>query len=243
VSALIVGATSGLGRALSRALAERGDDLVLVGRDPADLRAEASHLHTVYGVAVATVAADAAVPDQFVDKVTDTTGAFGGIRMVLFPIGMSRPDDVAASPLSQTRMILDVNFTSVSTLIEALLPRFLGGEGVIVGFGSVAAVRGRSTNVVYSAAKRALESYFESLRHRLSGTQVLVQFYRLGYLDTQQSFGKRLFLPKAAPELIARDVARNLYRDLGVTTRPKIWCFLTPIARLMPWWLFKRLKV
>lgn len=243
MSALIVGATSGLGRALSRALAERGNDLVLVGRDPADLGAEANHLHTVYGVAVATVAADAAVPDQFVDKVTGTIAAFGDIRMVLFPIGMSRPDDVAANPLSKTRMILDVNFTSVSTLIEALLPRFLGRQGVIVGFGSVAAVRGRSTNVVYSAAKRALESYFESLRHRLSGTQILVQFYRLGYLDTQQSFGKRLFLPKAAPELIARDVAQKLHRNFGVTTRPKFWCFVTLIVRLLPWWLFKRLKV
>lgn len=242
MSALIVGATSGLGRALSRVLAERDNNLVLVGRDPTDLGAEASHLHAVYGVTVATVAADAAAPDLFVDKVSDATAAFGDIRMILFPIGMSRPDDVAASPLAQARTILDVNFTSVSTLIEALLPRLLEGDGVIVGFGSVAAVRGRSRNVVYSAAKRALESYFESLRHRLSSTQVRVQFYRLGYLDTQQSFGKRLLLPKAAPELIARDVARNLDRDLGIITRPRFWCVVTSVVRRLPWWLFRRLN-
>jgi short-subunit dehydrogenase len=239
---LIVGATSGLGRALSRALAERGHDLLLIGRDPGDLRAEAGHLHTVYGVRVATLAADAGSPDLFVDAVSAATAAFGDIRTMLFPIGMSRPDDFAASPLVQTRALLDVNFTSVAALIEALLPRLHSADGVIVGFGSVASARGRSANVVYAAAKRALESYFESLRHRLSATQVRVQFYRLGYLDTQQSIGKRLFLPKAAPELIARSVAENLDRDLGIVTRPRLWRLVTLVVRLLPWRLFRRLK-
>jgi short-subunit dehydrogenase len=243
VSALIVGATSGLGRALGRVLAERGDDLVLVARDPTDLAAEASHLRTVYGVTVTTIPSDAATPDAFVATVSDATAAFGDIGTVLLPIGLSRSSDLAAWPLAQTQTLLDVNFTSVATLIEALLPRLLGRDSVIVGFGSVAAVRGRSANVVYSAAKRALESYFESLRHRLSRTKVRVQFYRLGYLDTQQSFGKRLLLPKASPKRIARAVARNLHRNLGITTRPRFWIAVLPIVRRLPWWLFKRLKV
>jgi short-subunit dehydrogenase len=111
-----------------------------------------------------------------------------------------------------------------------------------VGFGSIAAVRGRSANVVYSAAKRALESYFESLRHRLTSAKVRVQFYRLGYMDTQQSFGKRLLLPKASPEQIARDVVRNLDRDVGFTTRPRFWIAVSLIVRCLPWALFRRLK-
>ncbi|MGA8615097.1 MAG: SDR family NAD(P)-dependent oxidoreductase [Xanthobacteraceae bacterium] len=241
MSALIVGATSGLGRALTRVLAERGDDLVLVARDPTDLEAEASHLRTVYGVTVTTISSDAAAPDAFVATVSGTAADFGDIRSVLLPIGLSRSSDLGAWPLAQTQTLLDVNFTSVATLVEALLPRLIGRDSVIVGFGSIAALRGRSANVVYSAAKRALESYFESLRHRLSTTKVRVQFYRLGYLDTQQSFGKRLLLPKASPERIARAVARNLDRDLGITTRPRFWIVVSSIVRRLPWPLFRRL--
>ena len=240
MSALIVGATSGLGRALGRVLAERGDDLLLVARDPADLATEASHLRTVYGITITTLAADAAAPDAFVAAVSDAVAAFGDIQTVLFPIGLSLSSDLAARPLAQTQTLLDVNFTSVAALIEALLPGLLERDGVIVGFGSVAAVRGRSANVVYSAAKRALESYFESLRHRLSTTKVRVQFYRLGYLDTQQSYGKRLWLPKASPEVIARAVARKLDRDLGIATRPRFWIAVLPIVRWLPWPLFRR---
>jgi short-subunit dehydrogenase len=243
VNALIVGATSGLGRSLSRVLAERGDDLILVARDPTDLGAEANHLRTVYGVTVFTVPTDATAPHVFVNAVSHAVASFGDVRAVLLPIGLSHSSDLAAWPVAQAQMLVDVNFTSVATLIEALLPRLLACDSVIVGFGSVAAVRGRSANVVYSAAKRALESYFESLRHRLSTARVRVQFYRLGYLDTQQSYGKRLLLPKAAPERIARDVARNLDRDFGIATRPKFWCVVVSIVRLMPWWLFKKLKV
>jgi len=242
VRALIVGATSGLGRALSRVLAERGDDLVLVARDPTDLEAEARHLHTVHGVIVTTIPSDATRPDAFVATVSDATAIFDDIQTVLLPIGLSRSNDLAAWPLAQTQTLLDVNFTSVATLIEALLPRLLGHDSVIVGFGSVAAVRGRSANVVYSSAKRALESYFESLRHRLSTTKVRVQFYRLGYLDTQQSFGKRLQLPKAQPERIARAVVRNLDRDFGITTRPRFWIVVSLIVRWLPWPLFRRLS-
>jgi len=49
VTALVLGATAGLGRALSRALAAEGYDIALMARDPADLSAEAAHLRCVYG--------------------------------------------------------------------------------------------------------------------------------------------------------------------------------------------------
>ena len=50
-------------------------------------------------------------------------------------------------------------------------------------------VPGRSRNVAYSAAKRALASFFESLRHAFADSGVVVQFYVLGYMDTELAAG------------------------------------------------------
>ena len=61
--ALVVGASAGVGRALAEGLAARGYDLLLVASDQRDLDAEAAHLRLTHGVAVTTVAADAAKPE------------------------------------------------------------------------------------------------------------------------------------------------------------------------------------
>ncbi len=66
----------------------------------------------------------------------------------------------------------------------------------MVGFGSIAAARGRSGNVVHASSKRALESYFESLRHAWAGQGPRVQFYILGYLDTSLASGRTKLFPR-----------------------------------------------
>jgi short-subunit dehydrogenase len=90
----------------------------------------------------------------------------------------------------------------------------------------VAATRGRATNVVYSASKRALQTYFEGLRHASVGTPVRVQFYVVGYLDTNLAFGRRTLLPRADPEGLAARVVRDLDRDVGIVIirRSGGWC-------------------
>lgn len=241
-AALIVGASAGLGRALCRALAARDYDLLLVARDSTDLEAEANHLRTVFGVRVATVAADAQATDSFVEAVKSAASSFDDLAAILFPIGKSCAGDFGAMPMAQARVLIDVNFTSVAALIDALLSSSSVARCVVIGFGSIAAVRGRGNNVVYSAAKRALESYFESLRHRFSDSDIRVQFYRLGYLDTGQSYGKQLLLPSASPEAIARRVVRGLDEGHGFVTLPRFWWLVTSAIRLMPWWLYKRLR-
>ena len=94
--------------------------------------------------------------------------------------------------------LVNANLVSVMAAVGQFLPAMLARNGGnIVGIGSVAALRGRGGNVAYAAAKRGLESYFESLRHRTASTGVRVQFYRLGDVDTALIFGRRLPFPLA----------------------------------------------
>jgi len=243
VTAIVIGATAGLGKAVSRALAADGQDVALVARDPADLAAEAAHLRTVHGVRTFEIIGDGEAPDALANRIRERLADFGAIGSVLFPIGAAMAEDDGTMGLGPSQRLLAVNLVSVIAVTQAVLPRLMAQKsGVLVGFGSVAAVRGRGGNVIYAASKRALESYFESLRHRLSGTGVRAQFYRLGYLDTRQSFGKRLLFPRASPDTIAGAIVAHLGCDRGRVTLPAYWRAVTLAIRVTPWPLFRRVK-
>jgi hypothetical protein len=73
-------------------------------------------------------------------------------------------------------------------------------------------------------------------------TGVRVQFYRLGYVDTQLSFGRKMLFPIAAPEAVAKYVVRNFNRDIGRAHFPTFWAGITLLLRTLPWAIFRRLQ-
>ena len=117
----------------------------------------------------------------------------------------------------------------------------LEARGVVVGFGSVAAVRGRSRNMVYAAAKRGLQGFFESLRHRHSGQGLRVQFHRLGFLRSNLTHGMRLPLPAAEPAQVASQVVANLEKASFDRHAPRWWALVAFIITHLPWFVFRRM--
>jgi short-subunit dehydrogenase len=157
---------------------------------------------------------------------------------------MAQDNDDCLLPETETTALINANLTTIAAVVSLFLPAMLSGEpGNIVGFGSVAALRGRGTNVAYAAAKRGLESYFESLRFRTSFTQVHVQFYRLGYVDTHLTYGRRLLpLPMTSPQAVAKCVVRNVNCDVRAKFVPSFWWGIALLLRLLPWAIFRRVK-
>ncbi|MDB5822773.1 MAG: Short-chain dehydrogenase/reductase [Herminiimonas sp.] len=240
--ALVVGASAGVGRALCEALGAAGAALLLMASDARDLDALAAHLRLVYGVEVQTVAADATRVAECVEQVGKAAAVFGAIDSVYFPIGTSRADDRGLLGVDQASAILNTNLAVVIGVATHFLPQLVTQRRArIVGFGSIAAIRGRKANVVYSVAKRGLESYFESLRHLTAATGVRVQFYRLGYVATQQSFGQRLLFPVVTPERVAKEVLRNVDRDMGKAFFPRYWAVVALAVSWVPWRIYKKL--
>lgn len=234
MSWVVAGASSGVGRALAEELARRGEALMLVSSDARDLEALAQDLRTRHRVDVQTIAGDLRSTRLEIAQQIDG---------VLFPIGAVDEDDDCLLDPARANALIDANFRSVVSVVTELLPRMLASRrGVIAGFGSIAAIRGRSRNAVYAASKRALESYFESLRHRCDPEGIRVQFYILGYVDTQLSFGRKLLLPKAKPEAVARAVADGLQNGSGVRYLPKFWRLVAAIVRIVPWPIYRRLQ-
>jgi short-subunit dehydrogenase len=241
---VIVGASAGLGRALADRLAQDKHDLVLIARDQRDLDAMAADLSLRSGAEARVLAADLGQPDAVSQRLNEIFAASPPIDGILFPIGSASDEDTIDLPQRQVYEIINANFLSIVAMIQLSLPYLTGNRrGVIVGFGSVAAARGRSHNVAYSAAKRALQSYFESLRHALSERDIRVQFYIPGFLDTNLAYAIRTPLPKAKAHRLADTVVRNLGKDVGVRYFPAWWRLLCSALRAAPWRLMGRLSL
>jgi len=242
VTIVIVGASAGLGRALAEELARRGHPLLLAARDARDLQALAADLVLRFAVTVGTLAFDLADPQADWPALAATIARHGPLEGLYLPAGLSRRDDTGDLDASSIRTLVDANLTGIACLVTAVWPLLLAApRATLAGFGSIAAVRGRRQNIVYAAAKRGLLSLFESLRHRAVGSGLHVQTFQVGFLDTQQTFGKRTLLPRASPQAAARRVAALLHRDCGTVWLPWSWRFIAMLVRAMPWLVFRRL--
>jgi short-subunit dehydrogenase len=243
LSHLILGASGGLGRALCYRFAAERQDLVIAASDDRDLKALKSDLEIRFGIQVRAVAADVSGSADYGDRMKAAASELSPLRALLFPIGAVAPEDTGDLDRQSAERLVRVNFLSVVDTVTLFLPSIRSsGDGTIVGFGSIAGVRGRGANMVYSASKRALESYFESLRHLCERTGPLVQFYVVGYLDTSLAAGRTKLFPKASPARLADRVARNLDRDIGSVHYPWFWRPVSMALRSMPWFLYKRMQ-
>jgi len=244
VTYFVLGASAGLGRALARRLAAARHDLILVSSNERDVAAMAADLSVRHGVRAVPIGADVGEGDVYLERVAEAARALGSLDGLLCPLGaVAEGDDGRLGP-QQAAWLTRVNFLSVVSAVTRFLPALRGRpRAVIVGFGSVAAARGRGANMVYAATKRALESFFEGLRHLCVGSNVIVQFYVLGYLDTNLAFGRRTPLPKGDPDALSARVLRDLGRDIGVAYYPAFWRPVCAGLRRVPWFLVKLLKV
>lgn len=240
-TACIIGASAGLGLALARALAKQGHNLFLVAQDARDLGAIAADLALTCSVNVRTAALDinTADPDELVRLACDP---FGHIDHLLFVAGLSQANDAPGLADADVNRLLQTNFCAPVRIINAFIPHLLSRpKASVTGAGSVASIRARRRNVHYGAAKSGLEFYFSGLRHAFSDTPCRIQYYRLGYLDTQMTFGQRLLFPAAKPERVASDVVSSLGIDRVGTYLPGWWRFIAIALHGLPWRVFRRL--
>ena len=242
--AIILGGNSGVGRALAERLAQEGYSLVLTARDSRDLQAVCSHLNLSYGTRCAYIVADLSRVDfQAEAYLLECEQVLSHVQALFVCTGSIHPDEDGLSHLNLVDDLLAVNFTNLAKVISCTVKRFeLRDSGTIVVFSSIATGRPRKRNVVYTAAKMALQSYCRSLQHTLARTSVHIQIYVLGYVDTAMSDGQKLLFPVASPQALAARVVRNLPSKVRTRYFPRYWWAIVTCLRALPWWVFKRLS-
>lgn len=241
-TAIVIGASSGLGRALAVELARTHHALLLIASDRRDLDALGASLNLEHGIAVRALALDLAREADPGARIVAALDGMPPVSALLLPIGYSREDDDLSLDAGGIGQLIAVNLHAPLAIVHALLPTLVETRGTIVLFGSVAATRGRGRNVVYAGTKRALVSLYESLRQRYRPRELRVQMYLLGFVATNLTYGMRLPLPTANPDMLAQTIVRRLGHGSSMCHLPRWWALVTLLVRWLPWSIYRRIK-
>lgn len=241
-TALVVGATSGLGRALAAACARQGMALQLAGRTPERLAAVAADLRLRHGVPVEELLFDGSDP-QAPQRAADRLVALGLPDLLLFALGDNAAESAPGDPAEIAR-VHAVNFLCIAQLVGLLLPALESrGSGALGVVGSVAGDRGRRGNFVYGSAKAALHVWAEGLRARLVPRGISVTWVKLGWVDTRLSYGLVPRRLAVSPERAARAVLRAVRAGRAQAYVPGPWRLVMLLLRALPDALFRRLPI
>jgi len=239
---VIVGASTGLGRSLAEKFASENNDLIIISSDIRDLNALAHDLQNRFNVKICSVSMCFEKHLDF-NELDNTLLKMKPIDGILLPVGFSDHSDNPYVDENKIVTLFNINLVNVCVFINHFLKILRDNPSIIIGFGSISAIRGRSRNSTYSSAKRGLESYFESLRHSELNSKIIIQFYILGYLDTNLTFGETTvgFKPVNVDNL-ATKIFNNRFDDFGKKTFPNYWKLVTFLLPLLPWSLFRKIK-
>ena len=239
-----LGATRGMGRALARRMVERGDRLVLLGRDEMELERSARdlELRSATGEGIPAFLCDLDDVVTFDEALQKAQDHLGGLEVVVVTAGMfATQDQLEASPLLALRL-LSVNFAQTVAFCEAARRRLLErGGGTLCVFSSVAGERGRKPVVLYGASKAGLTRYLEGLDHRFRAHGLRTVCVKPGFVKT----GMTAALPAppfaGEPDAVAKVVLRAIDRGAPVVYAPRIWSLIMFVIRLLPRFVMRRI--
>ena len=182
-TALVTGATAGIGESFTRLLAEKGFDLVLVARDNKRLQERAKALSKKYKVEVEVLQADLSVPAQLAKVEKRLSSAKKPIEVLINNAGFGIKDSFLSSNIADEKRLIDVLAKTPMQLMHAVLPQMLDrNSGTIINVSSVASFIAGGT---YSAAKSYLTVHTESLHTELSKTNIKISALCPGFTRTE----------------------------------------------------------
>lgn len=236
-TALITGASSGIGRALAREMAARGYDLAVVARrlDALEqLRDEVRQRHPERRVELRRL--DVTEYDQVPAVIDELAAALGGLDIVVANAGLGSTGPIGHGHAQADRTVVETNLLGAMATIDAAAALFRRqGRGQIVVISSVAAFRGLPGSASYSASKAAIAVYADALRAELHGTPIKVTTLYPGFIDTplNEHLPRRRF--QISCEKGARLIADKIEQGVATSTIPVYpWNVLSRILRILP---------
>ncbi|MBA4048441.1 MAG: short-chain dehydrogenase [Sphingomonas sp.] len=185
-TALITGASAGLGAHFAQALAAQGHDLILTARREDRLHALAERLRAAHGVAVHVHAADLAAPGAVAGLMRAIEQAGLGVNMLVNNAGFGARGDFAALDGAMQARMIDLNCRALVELAHAVLPGMLQmRRGGILNIASTAAFQAGPQMAVYYASKAFVLSFSEALHEEVRGRGVHVTALCPGPVETE----------------------------------------------------------
>lgn len=244
MTALILGATSPIARALAAQYAQAGMDIFVAARDESEAERIAADLSIRYQVNVASGAFDALDVDAHHDFVAHVEEQLGPIEVAVLAFGAMGDQEQGQDDFEAARRVIDINYTGAISIAEAVATGMSERRrGAIIGISSVAGERGRKSNYLYGSAKGAFTLYLGGLRNRLAADGVNVLTVKLGFVDTRMTFGMQTAIPVASPEDAAAAIFAAQQAGKDVMYYPRFWRPIMGVIRAIPESIFKKLNL
>jgi short-subunit dehydrogenase len=250
LTALITGASSGIGAALARCFAREGHRPVLVARSADKLQELAHALHAEFGVSAVVLAADLARPGAATALATSLRRRRIAIDVLVNNAGILEQGQFVRIPARRHQALIDLNISALTAMLAQFLPTMIKrGDGRILNVASIAAFEPVPTLATYAATKAYVLSLSESLSEELRGTGVTVTALCPGITATDmltaaaRANARIMSLPGfliSEVETVAAEGYRACMKGEVIAVPGGVnWATVTA-ARVAPRWLVRR---
>lgn len=184
-TALVTGASSGIGAIYAQRLAKRGYDLILVARNAERLSDLATKLTRETGRTIETIPADLGKAADLA-RVEAVLKSDRSITLLVNNAGVGGTAPLLASDVDKMQAMVDLNVTSLMRLTYAAVPGFVArGGGAIINIASIVAIAPEVLNGVYGASKAFVLAFSQSLKHELGDKNIRIQAVLPGATATE----------------------------------------------------------
>jgi NAD(P)-dependent dehydrogenase (short-subunit alcohol dehydrogenase family) len=244
-TALVVGASSGIGAALVKRLAAQGCRVAAVARRGAELEklvvgAEAAGGGGTVLPFVSDVRDVQAIPELF-EKIA---AGLGGLDLVIYAAGVMHQVQFEEYDTAKDLEMLETNLSGAVAWLNPAAQRFGRlKRGTIIGIGSVAGDRGRSGSPVYNTSKAGLHTYLEALRNRVGRYGVKVITIKPGFVDTPMTRGMEGLFWLISADRAAEIILTKARKGVVTAYVPARWRLVMAVIRSIPSCIFRYLRV
>jgi len=183
-TALITGASTGIGAVYADRLAKRGYDLILVARDKTKLQSVADAIKAKYANRVEVISADLTAKADL-HSVEARLRSDESISLLVNNAGLGATAKLIDADPDDLEKMIYLNVTALTRLSSAVVPGFVArGNGVVINIASIVALAPEMLNGAYSGSKAYVVNFTQSMHHELSDKGIKVQAVLPGAIDT-----------------------------------------------------------
>ncbi|HEY2294805.1 MAG TPA: 3-oxoacyl-[acyl-carrier-protein] reductase [Thermoanaerobaculia bacterium] len=202
-TALVTGASQGIGEAIAKLLARQGARVVVAARNEEKLKSLAAYIDAGGGCA-RPLALDVSKPETFGERLKSLPADFGEIDILVNNAGITADNLLARMSLDDWERVLRTNLTGAFALSKEVIRGMMKRRwGRIVNVSSVVGMMGNAGQANYAASKAGLIGFTKSLARELGSRNITVNVVAPGYIETAMTAA----LPEASREALTGSIA------------------------------------